>query len=67
MVLYSVSPEPSSALQDSWPHTSLDLIMQQQDFRMEDTFPEAQQVLKAILQQGYKPGHPGQPAQPGPE
>lgn len=36
---------------------------------MEDTFPEAQQVLKAILQQGYKPGQPGQPgqpAQPGP-
>lgn len=41
-----MSPEPSAALQDSWPHTSLDLVMQQQAFRMEDTFPEAQQVLK---------------------
>lgn len=65
MVLHSVSPEPSSALQDSWSHTSLDLVTQQQAFRMEDSFPEAQQVLKAILQQGDKPGQPDQPAQPG--
>lgn len=42
-------PEPSAASWDSRPHTSLDLIMQQLAFRMEDKFPEAQQVLKTIL------------------
>lgn len=40
--------------------TSFGLILQQQAFRMKDSFSEARQVLKAVLQQGYisQVGHP---------
>lgn len=51
VVLHRVSPELSAAARDSWPHTGLHLIMQQQAFRMGDNFPEAQPVLKSILRQ----------------